>query len=33
LQRNFGDSWVTSWATSPSKESNRNAHNQRESRI
>jgi hypothetical protein len=32
LQQNFGNSWVTSWATSTSKESTRNAHNQEESK-
>jgi hypothetical protein len=32
LQRNFGISWVTSWATSTSRESTRNAHNQEESK-
>jgi hypothetical protein len=32
LQRNFEISWVTSWATSTSKESTRNAHNQEESK-
>jgi hypothetical protein len=32
LQQNFGNSWVTSWATSTLKESTRNAHNQEESK-
>jgi hypothetical protein len=32
LQQNFGNSWVTSWATSTSKESTRIAHNQEESK-
>jgi hypothetical protein len=32
LQRNFGNSWVTSWATSTSKESTRITHNQEESK-
>jgi hypothetical protein len=31
LQRNVGNSWVTSWATSTSKESTQIAHNQEES--
>jgi hypothetical protein len=30
LQRNFGNSWVTSWETSTSKELTRIAHNQEE---
>jgi hypothetical protein len=30
--RNFGNSWVTSWETSTSKESTRIAHNQEESK-
>jgi hypothetical protein len=33
LQRNFRNSWVASWATSTSKESTQNAHNQEESKI
>jgi hypothetical protein len=33
LQRNFGDAWVTSWTTSPSKELHRNALNHGESQI
>jgi hypothetical protein len=33
LQRNFGDDWVTSWTTSPSKELHRNAVNHGESQI
>ena len=33
LKRNFGDSWVTSWTTSPPKDIHQNALNQRESRI
>jgi hypothetical protein len=32
LQRNFGNSWVTSWATSTSKELTWIAHNQEESK-
>jgi hypothetical protein len=33
LQRNFENSWVTPWATSTSKKSTQNAHNQEESKI